>query len=67
MIIGLVILSLSVAIQTTSFQNYITKRLIEDINEYELNNSKYKLDNNDSSSSLNGKQVVKSVVLGISK
>ena len=67
MIIGLVILSLSVAIQTTSFQNYITKRLIEDINEYELNNSEYKLDIYDSSISLNGKLVLNSVVLVNSK
>jgi len=66
-IIGLVILSLSVAIQTTSFQNYITKRLIEDINEYELNNSEYKLDIYDSSISLNGKLVLNSVVLVNSK
>ena len=67
MIIGLVILSLSVAIQTTSFQNYITKRLIEDINEYELNNGEYKLDISDSSISLNGELVLNSIVLVNSK
>ena len=67
MILGLFTLSLAIAIQTTSFQNYITNKLIEDINEYELNDSEYKLDISDTSISINGKLVLNSVVLVDSK
>ena len=57
------ILSLSIAIQTTSFQNYLTDRLIENINEYELNNSEISLNISDASFTINGKMVLKSVNL----
>ena len=63
MILGFIILSLSIAIQTTSFQNYLTDRLIEDINEYELNNSEISLNISDASFTINGKMVLKSVNL----
>ncbi len=63
MILGFIILSLSIAIQTTSFQNYLTDRLIEDINEYELNNSEISLNISDASFAINGKMVLKSVNL----
>ena len=67
MILGLFTLSLAIAIQTTSFQNYITNKLIEDINEYELNDSEYKLDISDTSIGINGKLIFNSVVLVDSK
>ena len=63
MILGFIILSLSIAVQTTSFQNYLTDRLIEDINEYELNNSEISLSISDASFAINGKMVLKSVNL----
>ena len=63
MILGFIILSLSIAIQTTSFQNYLTDRLIEGINEYELNNSEISLSISDASFAINGKMVLKSVNL----
>ena len=63
MILGFIILSLSIAIQTTSFQNYLTDRLIEGINEYELNNSEISLNISDASFAINGKMVLKSVSL----
>lgn len=67
MIVGFIFLSLSIAIQTSSFQNYLTNKLIEDINEYELNNSEYKLDISDASIAMNGKIVLSSVILLNSK
>jgi len=60
-------LSLSIAIQTDTFQNYITNRLIEDINENELNSGEYKLDISDVSIAINGKIVLNSVTLVNSK
>ncbi len=63
MILGFIILSLSIAIQTTSFQNFLTNKLIEEINEYELNNSEIRLDVSDASIALNGKLVLNSVYL----
>ena len=63
MILGFIILSLSIAVQTTSFQNYLTEILIEDINEYELNNSEISLSISDASFAINGKMVLKSVNL----
>jgi len=62
-ILGFIILSLSIAIQTTSFQNFLTNKLIEEINEYELNNSEIRLDVSDASIALNGKLVLNSVYL----
>ena len=63
MILGFIFLSLSIAIQTTSFQNYLTNKLIEDINENELNNSEYKLDISDAFIAINGKLILNSVSL----
>ena len=67
MILGFIFLSLSIAIQTDTFQNYITNRLIEDINENELNSGEYKLDISDVSIAINGKIVLNSVTLFNSK
>lgn len=67
MILGFIFLSLSIAIQTNTFQNYITNRLIEDINENELNSGEYKLDISDVSIATNGKLVLNSVTLVNSK
>ena len=67
MILGFIFLSLSIAIQTDTFQNYITNRLIEDINENELNSGEYKLDISDVSIAINGKIVLNSVTLVNSK
>ena len=63
MILGFIILSLSIAIQTTSFQNFLTNKLIEEINEYALNNSEIRLDVSDASIALDGKLVLNSVYL----
>ncbi len=63
MILGFIFLSFSIAIQTTSFQNYITTKIIEDINENELINNEYKLDISDASIAINGKLVLTSVIL----
>ncbi len=62
MVLGSVFLSLSIAIQTASFQNYITNKLIEDINENELINNEYKLEISDVSIAMNGKLVLNSVI-----
>ena len=62
-ILGFIILSLSIAIQTTSFQNFLTNKLIEEINEDELNNSEIRLDVSDASIALNGKLILNSVYL----
>jgi len=62
-ILGFIFLSFSIAIQTTSFQNYITTKIIEDINENELINNEYKLDISDASIAINGKLVLTSVIL----
>ena len=67
MILGFIFLSLTIAIQTDTFQNYITNRLIEDINENELNSGEYKLDISDVSIAINGKIVLNSVTLVNSK
>jgi len=66
-ILGFIFLSLTIAIQTDTFQNYITNRLIEDINENELNSGEYKLDISDVSIAINGKIVLNSVTLVNSK
>ena len=63
MILGFIFLSLTIAIQTSSFQNYLTNKLIEDINENELNSSEYKLDISDASIAVNGKLILNSVSL----